>query len=131
MKRIMVLVLCLALMAFCCACSKEEPVELRQYADADVSADVKTQEPEEEEVVGVCPPAVMIKGELYYDTGNGPDFEITCGTMDGMIDSSVPQNEMPTKDNQSNFGEGFGYQLGLEGSYNVMLDDGWHKFAIK
>ena len=33
-----------------------------------------------------------------------------CGNMDGEITSTVDGTEIPTEDNQSNFGSGFGYQ---------------------
>ena len=35
-----------------------------------------------------------------------------CSTMDGEITSTVDGTEIPTEDNQSNFGSGFGYQYG-------------------
>ena len=35
-------------------------------------------------------------------------MDARCGTMDGEITSTVDGTEIPTEDNQSNFGSGFG-----------------------
>ena len=55
-------------------------------------------------------PMVMVNGELYIDTGHESTVEARCGVMDGEITSEVDGSEKPTKDNQSNFGTGYGYQ---------------------
>lgn len=52
-------------------------------------------------------PMVMVDGKLFYDTGE--TIITKCGTYDGEITSSVDGSEIPVKNNQSNFGKGFGY----------------------
>lgn len=77
-------------------------------------------------------PMVMVNGELYMDTGHESSVEARCGVMDGTIDSEVGANEKPTKDNQSNFGTGYGYQYGShEGLIEVYMNDKWWVFATE
>lgn len=69
------------------------------------------------------PRYVMIKSKLYKDTGE-INKNMTCGTMDGKILTTVDAKEMPKKDNESNFGTGYEYQIGgEEGSITVEIDD--------
>ena len=69
------------------------------------------------------PRYVMIKSKLYKDTGE-INKNMTCGTMDGKILTTVDAKEMPKKDNESNFGTGYEYQIGGEdGSITVKIDD--------
>lgn len=77
----------------------------------------------EESAVADYPAMIMVKGILYYDSGE-INTEGKCGVMDGEITS---QAEYPTEDNQSNFGTGFGYQLG-NGTVDVYIDGQWHIF---
>ncbi len=72
-----------------------------------------------------CYPAmVMINGELYHDSGDitFPD----SAREDGKIISSG--DEVPTDNDQSNFGTGYSYQYGEDNTIIVQLDDGWHIF---
>ena len=70
-----------------------------------------------------APRYVMIKSKLYKDTGE-INKNMTCGTMDGKILTTVDAKEMPKKDNESNFGTGYEYQIGGEdGSITVKIDD--------
>lgn len=70
-----------------------------------------------------APRYVMIKSKLYKDTGE-INKNMTCGTMDGKILTTVDAKEMPKKDNESNFGIGYEYQIGGEdGSITVEIDD--------
>ena len=67
---------------------------------------------------------VKIGGEFYYDTGRTSDA-LRCGVMDGKITSSVDGTEIPSEDNQSNFGC-YGYQWGSEkNTVEVNIDDKW------
>jgi hypothetical protein len=77
-------------------------------------------------------PMVMVDGELYLDTGyNNTDIR-KCGTPDGEIISEVDGSEMPTDNNQSNFGTGYGYQYGdTEGTIDVYLNNTWRIFATE
>ncbi|UQK58931.1 hypothetical protein [Fenollaria massiliensis] len=69
-----------------------------------------------------APRYVMIKSKLYKDTGE-INKNMKCGTMDGKISTSVDAKEMPKKDNESNFGTGYEYQIGTDGSITVDIDD--------
>lgn len=53
--------------------------------------------------------AVMIKGRLYYDTGMESPQRAGCGVRHGSITSTVGRMELPTKDDQSNFGTDYTY----------------------
>lgn len=68
------------------------------------------------------PRYVMIDSKLYKDTGK-INKNMTCGTMDGKILTTVDAKEMPKKDNESNFGTGYEYQIGTDGSITVEIDD--------
>lgn len=73
-------------------------------------------------------PMLMVKGELYLDTGKESDFNRTCGTMDGEITSTVEPFEKPTKDNQSNFGSGYGYQFVSPNNIDILINEKWIRF---
>ena len=72
---------------------------------------------------------VMVNDKLYYDTG----IESTvgrCGVMDGQITSTVAETEIPTKNNQSNFGIDYGYQFGID-DVEILIDGKWMIFKSK
>lgn len=73
---------------------------------------------------------VMVNGELYQDTGRKSTFTGgRCGNMDGSIDSQVEEDEIPTENNQSNFGTGYGYQYGPEeGTIEIDMNGDWWVF---
>lgn len=72
---------------------------------------------------------VMVDGVLYADTGRLSQAEGRCGVMDGCLTSSVASGA-PTRDDQSNFGTGYGYQLGFEeGTIEVCIGQDWVVFA--
>lgn len=73
-------------------------------------------------------PMVMVDGKLYYDTGRESTIEGRCGTMDGEINSTVDASQVPTENNQSNFGSDFGYQYITESTIEVYLNDKWMVF---
>ena len=68
---------------------------------------------------------VRIDGKLYYDTGRESIMDARCGTMDGEITSTVDGTEIPTEDNQSNFGSGFGYQYGADDTIEIYMNEKW------
>lgn len=77
-------------------------------------------------------PMVMVDGKLYLATGYESTVEARCGVMDGEITSEVDGNEKPTKNNQSNFGTGFGYQYGSqEGTIEIYMNEKWWIFATE
>ena len=74
-------------------------------------------------------PMVMVGGRLYYDTGRENTLETRCGLPDGTIDSTVEGSEIPTQDNQSNFGAGFDYQHGADDdTLEIFIDGKWMVF---
>ena len=76
--------------------------------------------------------------EIDFFSDSCPGFEITgcestvdlrCGNMDGMITSSVDGTQIPTKNNESNFGSGFGFQYGTDdGTIEVYMNEKWIVF---
>ncbi len=80
----------------------------------------------------VLPAQIMLNGQIYQDTGY-VNSAVTCGTADGIISASVDRSETPTQNNQSNFGEGYEFQLWDEHWVNVKINDQWilfHNIAI-
>lgn len=67
-------------------------------------------------------PCVMVDGVIYQDTGYLSSM-VGCGNMDGEITSAVEGAEMPEKNDQSNFGSGYSYQYGADGTLIVYWDD--------
>ena len=70
------------------------------------------------------PRMLMVDGVLYEDPGCEDTTEGRCGNMDGEITSSVESWQQPEEDGQSNFGSGFGYQIGMEPDTLEILQDG-------
>ena len=70
------------------------------------------------------PRMLMVDGVRYEDAGCEDTTEGRCGNMDGEITSSVESWQQPEEDGQSNFGSGFGYQIGMEPDTLEILQDG-------
>ena len=70
------------------------------------------------------PRMLMVDGVLYEDAGCEDTTEGRCGNMDGEITSYVESWQQPEEDGQSNFGSGFGYQIGMEPDTLEILQDG-------
>lgn len=73
------------------------------------------------------PPMVKVDGTIYGDTGY-ENAMVTCGTADGEIKTSVDGKSMPEKDDESNFGTGYGYQVWEKGYINVEIEGRWILF---
>ena len=71
------------------------------------------------------PRLIRVNGYLFYDCAE-ISTELRCGMMDGTIDS-VCDGDIPSEDNQSNFGSGYNYQYGAD-TIEVSIDDEWHIF---
>lgn len=71
------------------------------------------------------PAMIMVDGKLYKAAGSAfmSSAEIE---PDGWIVSSC--DNVPTENDQSNFGAGYAYQIGENGTVNVRMEDGWHVF---
>ena len=53
---------------------------------------------------------LMVDDALYYCIGLPSKEVAKCGVMDGEIETSVDEDEIPTQNTQSNFGTGYGWQ---------------------
>ena len=73
-------------------------------------------------------PMIMIHKVLYYNTGEESDLEGRCGVMDGAITSTVDITEIPRKNNQSNFGEGYEYQIVGKDDIDIVIEGKWMRF---
>ena len=95
-----------------------------------VYEDVPDAEPENYTEPDVRP-AVMIDGELYCSDGRESEITGRCGVMDGEITSSVGENELPSRNGESNFGSGFGYQVISSDTLEVNIDGKWIVFELQ
>ncbi len=98
-----------------------EPVEVR------IEDGISNSLPQDADVN----PMVMVDGKLYIATGKESTITARCGVMDGEIISSVDRNTIPTQDNQSNFGDGYGYQYGADETIEVCIDGKWYVYATE
>lgn len=73
---------------------------------------------------------VMIEGKLYYDTGSDSDITARCGVMDGQITSTVQSGEIPSENNQSNFGTEYGFQFVDDNNVDVLINGHWVRFKV-
>ena len=75
--------------------------------------------------------AVMIDNVLYYYTGQHIQL-LRCGVMDGKITEFVPTTQLPTENDQSNFGDGYEYQYAGEHHIDIIMPDennAWIRFC--
>ena len=113
MKRMLSLLLALALCGALAGCGGQDSSSSGSSDGSDASAP------------GVYMPRMfMVDGVLYEDTGRESTVDARCGNMDGEITSSVESWQQPEEDGQSNFGSGFGYQIGMEPDTLEILQDG-------
>lgn len=99
-----------------------------QISASDVTiAEKKTQEPETAKT-GTAAALIRVNGELYYDTGRESANTGRCGVLDGEIDSTVAEGDIPEADNQSNFGTGYGFQYASEDQIELYIDGQWRVF---
>ena len=113
MKRMLSLLLALALCGALAGCGGQDSSSSDGSDGSDASAP------------GIFMPRMfMVDGVLYEDTGRESTVDGRCGNMDGEITSSVEAWQQPEEDGQSNFGSGFGYQIGMEPDTLEILQDG-------
>lgn len=75
--------------------------------------------------------AVMIDNVLYYYTGQHIEL-LRCGVMDGKITEFVPATQLPTENDQSNFGDGYEYQYAGEHHIDIIMpeeNNAWIRFC--
>ena len=111
MKKLIALILALAMAVSFASCERKEPgttdIEIPEGAD--------------------LIPMVMVEGEIYLSTGEISE-DGRCGLPDGEIKTSVPQNEEPKQNDESNFGKGYSYQIMPEGEVHLLINDKWEIF---
>lgn len=73
------------------------------------------------------PAMIMVDNRLYKDCGKALDLPVST-EPDGQIIASC--DTIPTENNQSNFGTGYGYRYGKDNTIYVQFDDGWHIFVL-
>lgn len=128
MKKIIAVIVCIVCALSLAGCAgKEKVARLAEQPETEQAG-----EGGDAAMGGDICPAIMVGGTVYYDTGCKSSIGKRCGVMDGEITEQCSSSEVPAKNNQSNFGTGYGYQYGAEGTIEVLLDDGnWYIFAIK
>ena len=72
---------------------------------------------------------VLVDGLYYYSTGE--EAVSGDGAPEGEITSTVDGSQIPTEDDQSNFGEGFPYRYGEEGTLEVQMNGKWMVFQYR
>lgn len=88
-----------------------------------------TKEKAVDETIETKEQLVMIDNQLYYNTKKESTLTPRCGTLDGQITSTMEEHKIPKENNQSNFGDGFGYQIGLqENQVELLIDNTWIVF---
>lgn len=119
MKKLEMLAFCLVMILASCQGETPESSQATQVSSVEISTTEEVQ-PQ--------PMYVMVRGELYQSTGRENELTGRCGTMDGEIESTVDASEKPQKDNESNFGTGYGYQYTAEDTIEVLIDQQWIVF---
>ena len=71
-------------------------------------------------------PMVMVDGLYYYSTGR--EAASGDGAPEGEITSTVDGTQIPQENDQSNFGEGFPYRYGEEGTLQIQMNGKWMVF---
>lgn len=87
----------------------------------------KPQETKETSERNDMPPMIMVNDTIYQDTGF-VNSNITCGTYDGKLTTTVETGTVPKSNDSTNFGTGYGYQIGAEHIINVDIDGVWTIF---
>lgn len=141
MKKTISLLLIAAAATFLTACARsaqtqdtvgaEPQVQTADAAPEEESTDdsgdaVTLPELTESRPVGYAP-CVRVNGVIYQDTGFLSSM-VGCGNMDGKITTSVESTQLPAKDDEANFGKGYGYQFGADDTLLVYWDDEPHIF---
>ena len=71
---------------------------------------------------------IKVRDQVYISTNTSVNI-LRCGVMDGEIDSMVAPGVLPEKNNQSNFGTGFGYQIRSADIVDVYMNGEWIMFT--
>ena len=76
-------------------------------------------------------PMVMIDGMIYLETDTSNGELLTSDVIDGKITSEVDRSEIPTQNDQSNFGTGYCYRYGEAGTVEVIINGKWWVFEAE
>lgn len=122
------LLLCAAVISMVAGCAADNTVNIYE-SDSDIDV-LEGQMTDEHEILPNIAEdnarLVMIEGKIYSDTGQKSMIDARCGTADGTITSTVKSTEIPGKNNQSNFGEGYDYQYGTDdNTVEINIDGQW------
>ncbi len=123
MKKIVISALTVFVVIVLAACGRGGDGETKSVTTEPAGSSESSQS----ENVPDTPLYVRIRRTLYQDTGYVNSL-ITCGTMDGQITSSVSSSEVPSQDDQSNFGTGCEYQLEGDDTVVVLIGDKYEIF---
>lgn len=126
MKKILLIMMAMALMLSAFACQKPEakPSEAGEANETNQTNEIDEPDHTDE---GAIISAVMVDGKLYKDTGCLNNL-VKCGTMDGKIEKVVPTSEFPKNDGESNFDK-CEYQYAGEGFLTVEYNDKYLLFS--
>lgn len=119
MKKLGMLVFCLVMILASCQGETSEKSASTQESGVEIST---TEEVRPQTMY------VMVHGELYQSTGRESDVTGRCGNMDGEIESTVDASEKPQKNDESNFGTGYGYQFADGDTIEVRIEQRWIVF---
>ena len=76
-------------------------------------------------------PMVMVDGKIYLETEKSKGELLTSDVIDGKITSEVDRSEIPTQNDQSNFGTGYSYRYGEEGTVEIVINGKWWVFETE
>lgn len=80
---------------------------------------------------GIPQKIVMVNNILYHCTDQHIELA-RCGVMDGEITDYVSPNQLPDKNDVSNFGKGYDYQFADEHHIDIVMpeeDNAWIRFC--
>lgn len=115
-------------------CNPYPPMEKRDNIQGSTEEKVVEDMVEEKEnkMTEKQPLTIMVDGQLYYDIGRSSDQKERCGIVDGTIETTVEENQIPTQNNESNFGTGYQYQTGAKvGTIDVLINGEWWIFEAR
>lgn len=112
MKKGSIFLCCLVIMIMLTGCSEKDSTATN---DTISQNEIETKEQ-----------LIMVNNILYYNTKQKSTVTRKCGTLDGEIMSIIDNGKIPIENNQSNFGEKYGYQFGAnENQIEVNMNNTW------
>lgn len=118
MRKFLTMLMCAAVVLTGCGHTETK------VGGADAPADITVTDGKTEKT-GIK--LARIDGNLYYDSGEESKAEAKCGTMDGNLEKSVSEDEVPKSDGSCNFVCG-GYQRSENDTVEIPIDGKWKIF---